>query len=292
MYAIVALTPYPYQIAPSALDTRFPVCEAAMIYPRWVRFFFLLVLLQALLLGQALIWPDLIAATLPWPASPLNARFIATLYLMGALSALLCMFARRYAEVRVSLVEIGVVTGGLLLLTLPHLSEFTAATFPYRWVILYTIDPLLAGVILWWMRGRSASPAGYSTHVRLLLAYAAVLAVVGVMLLLAPTLTAPFWPWALPPILGQVYSIFFLTFALGGVLAARDPRWEGGWIYLAANLGMLVLIIGVSLFHADRFKGGLAIWLWYGLCVLGALALAGTFLMRWLRERPAREVVT
>ncbi len=95
----------------------------------WLRFFFLLVLVQALLIGRALLWPEAIASNLPWPASPLNARFIASLYCMGAISALLCMAARRYAEVRISLIEIGFVTGVLLLLTLPHLGEFPPRHF-------------------------------------------------------------------------------------------------------------------------------------------------------------------
>ena len=125
----------------------------------WLRVFFLLVVVQAFSIGRSLIWPDQISANLPWPASPLNARFIAALYWMGAISALLSMFAGYYAEVRISLIEIGVVTGVLLLLTLPHLGEFTSETFPYRWIILCTIDPLLVGLILWRVRGRDSVPA-------------------------------------------------------------------------------------------------------------------------------------
>ncbi len=257
----------------------------------WLRLFFLLVVIQALSIGRSLIWPDAIAANLPWPASPLNARFVAALYWMGAISALLCAVAVRYAEVRISLIEIGVITGGLLLLTLPHLGEFSADTFPYRWLILYTIDPLAVGLILWRMRGRDAAPAGRSPLAPLLLGYAAALGIAGVVLFVAPTLAAQLWPWALPPILGQVYSVFFLTFALGGLLAAREPRWEGVWIYLAANLVMLLLIIGVSLYHADRFKPGPPAWAWYALCVGGAVAFA-LALARGMRQPAAQGAVS
>lgn len=256
----------------------------------WLRFFFLLVLVQAITIGRSLIWPDQIAANLPWPASPLNARFIAALYWMGAISALLCIVARRYAAVRISLIQIGVITGGLLLLTLPHLGEFTPDTFPYRWMILYTIDPLVVGLILWRMRRRDPAPAGRNPNAALFIVYAAVLAVAGVVLLVAPTLAAQLWPWTLPAILAQVYSIFFLTFGLGGLLAASEPRWEGVWIYVAANLVMLLLIIAVSLYHADRFKTGLTTWMWYGLCLAGALVLAAVFIRR-PRQIAARGVV-
>jgi hypothetical protein len=247
---------------------------------RWLRLFFLLVLVQALSIGRSLIWPEQIAANLPWPASPLNARFVAALYWMGAASALLSILAATYAELRIALIEIGVVTGTLLLLTLPHLGEFTPATFPYRWIILYTLDPLAVGFILWRMRGRTPAPSGRNPFAPLFVIYAAVLGLAGVVLLVAPAAAARLWPWNLPPILGQVYSIFFLTFALGGVLAAREPGWEGVWIYLAANLLMLVLVIAVSLYHADRFVAGLATWMWYLLCVAGALAFGAALFRR------------
>jgi hypothetical protein len=246
----------------------------------WLRLFFLLVLIQALTIGRSLFWPEQITANLPWPASPLNARFIAALYWMGGISALLSMLAPRYADVRISLIEIGVVTGVLLLLTLPHLAEFTSETFPYRWIILYTIDPLVVGAILWFLRGRDRVPAGRNQHARLFIVYASVLGCAGLVLLVAPTFAAQLWPWTLPAILGQVYSIFFLTFALGGLLAATEPRLEGVWVYLSANLVMLLLIIAVSLYHADRFKAGPSTWLWYGLCLAGIMAFAMALIRR------------
>ena len=123
----------------------------AMKLSIWLRLYFLFVLAQALLVGSAIIQPLWITVVLPWDASPLNARFIAALYLMGAISALLCMIATRYADVRISLIEIGLVTGVLLLITIPHFGEFTPQSFPYRWVIFYTIDPLVSALI-WWNR--------------------------------------------------------------------------------------------------------------------------------------------
>src|SRR5690349_9222933 len=72
---------------------------ASMRNNLWLRLFFLLVVIQAFTIGRALIWPELIAQNLPWPASTLNARFVAALYWMGAISALLSMVAGRFAEV-------------------------------------------------------------------------------------------------------------------------------------------------------------------------------------------------
>jgi hypothetical protein len=213
--------------------------------PIWLRLFFLFVVFQALIVASALIQPAWISLVMPWPASPLNARFIGALYIMGAISALLCAFAKRYAEVRISLIEIGFVTGVLLLITIPHFGEFTPETFPYRWTIFYTIDPLVIILILWMMRGRDPAPPGRNSLWPLFLIYIVVLGVAGFALLLLPDVAVSLWPWTLPPILGQVYSIFFLTFALGGVLALREPRWIGVWIYCEANYVMLLLIVVV-----------------------------------------------
>ena len=248
-----------------------------MKLPIWLRLFFAFVLAQALLVGCSIVWPGLITLVLPWDASPLNARFVSALYLMGAASALLCMVAARYAEVRISLIQIGLLTGLLLLITVPHFGEFTAATFPYRWTIFYTIDPLAAGLIVWLLRASDPPATGRNPYAPLFLAYALVLGIAGVLLLALPGLAANLWPWALPPVLGQVYSGFFLTFAAGGLLAAREPRWQGVRIYTIANAAMLALILGVSLVHADRFKPGLATWAWYASCLIGLAAFgAGT----------------
>ena len=261
-----------------------PTKGVRMKFPIWLRLFFLFVLAQALLVGSAILQPSLITLVLPWDASPLNARFTAALYLMGAISALLCMLATSYTEVRVSLIEIGVVTGVLLLLTVPHFGEFNATTFPYRWVIFYTIDPLVSGLILWRMRKRNPVLIGRNVLAPLFTIYAALLAIIGAVLLAAPTEAAQLWPWALPPILGQVYSVFFLTFAIGGWLAAREPGWGGVRIYVIANLGMLLLIVGISLWHGDRFKPGISAWVWYA-CCLASISAFGAALLRRLGQR-------
>lgn len=245
-----------------------------------MRVVFVLVLVQAMLLGAALGWPELISLVLPWPATALNARFVAALYLMGAVSALLSALARRYVEVRISLVQVLAITGCLLLLTLPHLGEFGAADFPYRWLGFYTLDVLVIAAILLRLRGRDPTPRG-ARHpaAPLLLAYAVVTAVAGVVLLVAPGFAVQVWPWSLTPILAQVYSVFFLVFALGAWLAARDPRREAGRISVTANLVMLVLVLAVSVANLGLFATGARTAVWFA--VFGsAVAVLAVALIR------------
>jgi hypothetical protein len=251
----------------------------------WLRVLFVLVFGQALLLGQAMVWPERIGETLPWPATPLNARFVAALYGMGAVTALLAVFAASYVAVRVSLVLVFVITGGLLLLTLPHLGEFTASTFPYRWVAAYTVDAIVFGVVLWRLRGRERAPAGRNPSGTVVAAYALVLTVVGAVMLVAPSFAVRLWPWGLTAILAQVYSVFFLTFALGGWLVARDPRPDAAWVYLTANLSTVLIVLGVSMAYPERFKAGPPTVIWYVLWGAGALALAVALAMTVLALR-------
>src|SRR5689334_7205084 len=157
------------------------------------------------MLGRALIWPELIGENLPWPATPLNARFVAALYLMGAVSALLCAVSPRYAGVRVTLIEVGVLTGGLLLVTLPRLSEFSADMLPTRWLVFYTVDPVLAGLAWWGLRRREPPPLGRRPLAGVAVAYSGMLAAAGAVMLVAPGFAVQVWPWALTTALAQVY---------------------------------------------------------------------------------------
>ncbi len=86
----------------------------------WLRLYFLFVVLQALLVASALIQPEWISLVMPWPASPLNARFIGALYMFGAFSAFFCIFSKRYAAVRITVSEVAFLPGALILVTIPH----------------------------------------------------------------------------------------------------------------------------------------------------------------------------
>lgn len=249
--------------------------------PVWLRAFFLLVMVQALVVALGVVAPALIPQLLPWDASPLNARFIAALYAMGWLSTLLCLRAHSYAETRIVLIEVGLVTTLLLLITLPRLAEFVPPRpFPWGWLLSYLADPLLVAALLWRMRGRDAVPPGRSRLAPLFWAYALVLGAAGMVLLALPDLAARIWPWELPAVLGQIYSTFFLGIAACALLAARDPRPSATRIFTIANLFVLALVLVVSLLHLNRFAAGASAWAWFGLCGLGVMAFGRALLQR------------
>src|SRR5262245_41621786 len=87
---------------------------------------------------------------IPLRISPLNARFVASLYVAGAVGVLWAAFARKREETRLFVLGFGLATGMILILTILHWSEFMADELPHRpvWIFVYVVDPLLALLIV------------------------------------------------------------------------------------------------------------------------------------------------
>ncbi len=218
---------------------------------------------------------------LPWDASPLNARFIAALYAMGALSALLCLLAQRYTEVRITLIQIGLVTLLLLLITIPRLGEFAPPrSFPLGWVLSYTIDPLLAALLLWQMRRLDHTPAGHHPLSLVLFIYAVVLGVLGdgAACASSPRSTA-MADGSCQQCWGSSTARSFSVWRCARC-SRRASRAAEGSDHAIAQLFLLLLVVVVSLLHIDRFRAGPATWLWFAFCLIGAAAFATVLLRR------------
>jgi hypothetical protein len=114
----------------------------------------------------------------------------------------------------------------------------------------------------------------------LLVGEATVFGALGVLLVAAPDLAAAYWPWALPPIAGQLYGCFFLTFALGAGLAARETSNIAIRDFLIASLTLAVLILIVSVIHVDRFKAEPVTVVWFAAFALAAGAFGAGLRMR------------
>ena len=93
----------------------------------------ILVAAQALLLVAVFFQTTLVNLLVPWPASPLNARFIASIYTAFGIGVLMCSFSRTFREVRIVLFGIGFATGLLFLLTLYRMFFYPGELdhFPY-----------------------------------------------------------------------------------------------------------------------------------------------------------------
>jgi hypothetical protein len=241
----------------------------------WIRGYLLFAAVQGFGIGlTGLIVPP--EMQIPLRITPLNTRFVAALYVAGGIGVLLAALSRRRSEARLFVVGFGVATSLILVVTVLHWSDFMADPLPHRpvWIFDYIVDPLLAVVLV--VFAGLAPPARGARHslTPLLIVEAVVFGALGVLLLFAPDVGAAYWPWALPPVLGQVYAAFFLTFSVGAALAARETSARAIRDFLYASLGLTLLALLASALHLDRFKAAPVTAIWFAAFGLGAVAFA------------------
>ena len=253
--------------------------------PWWLRAYLLLGAFQGFGLGiTGFLLPE--GIQIPYQMSPLNARFIGALYLAAGIGVLLSAFARHREDTRVFVIGFGVATGLIMIVTILHWPEFMADPLPHRasWIASYVVAPLFALLIVpaaGLIPATSARPHRLSA---LLITECVVLCLLGVLLLGFPEAAAAVWPWALPPVLGQLYGCFFLALSLGAFLAAREPSSTAVRNYALTSLALALLVLLASALHVPRFKPEPVSWLWFGSFAVGAGVFAAALLWH-VRER-------
>src|SRR5579859_22302 len=225
---------------------------------------------------------------LPWLLPPLHARFLGAMYLSGTTFMVGCLLARRWAAVRVVLPMIAIWTGMLLVVSLFHLGEFNPRVPPtYVWFAAYLIYPILAAWLAWRHRHAPGPEAGLP---RLpdwakiyLLAQGMATTALALALLFAPGLMTGVWPWAITPLLAQLYSAPFLSYGLGSLLLAGRQTWLEVRIALTATWVFAFGVLLASLIHHALFSlSHLSTWLWFTGFAGAAAALAVLSVMAWL----------
>lgn len=239
------------------------------------RAYFLLVGLFASWVG---LWGFLVPAqmgrALPWAVPPLHARFIAAMYLAGALAMAWSLFARRVAAVRIPIALAVLWTGALLLVSLRHLKEFDfAKPQVWFWMGAYAVYPLWGAWLYFRARADGAAQARAPDP--------ALLAVAGVCLLLAgalfvvPEEMVRVWPWAIPALLANIYAAPFFAYGLCALMLAREARPEARRIVLGSMLAFTLLALLASLLHLTLFRfDAPAAWVWFGTLAAAAVVLA------------------
>ncbi len=259
----------------------------------WIRGYLVFAAVQGLGIGlTGLFFPS--EMQIPLRITPLNARFDSALYIAGGIGVLLAARARYRPQARLFVVGFGFATLLILIVTLLHWSDFMADPLPHRavWMFDYIVDPLIALLMI--PLARLWPPARGTRHrlTPLLIVQAVLFGVLGLVLLLAPNLAAAYWPWTLPPVLGQLYAAFVLTFAIGAAQAARETSAGAVQDFVAASLVLSVLVLIVSALHVDRFKPEPVTVIWFAAFGLGAVVFALALAiqrrsMAWSSRTPA-----
>lgn len=273
-------------------------------------FFACVLALAAWVAARGLFDPAHLAATIPFDVPPLHSRFLGAMYLSGATFMLLAILARTWLEVRLVVTMVAIWTGMLGLVSLRFLSAFDwNEPQTWTWFVAYSVFPIVAAWIAWRQRGLAAGGPGLTAHHSAapsdpaadvlepqnpdfprtiprplrtyLLAQGAAVTLLAAALLAAPDAMTALWPWKISTDLAQVYSAPFLSFGIGGLLAARAKTLVEVRIAITATLVFTSAVLAASTLHRGLFSpSAAATWLWFG-----SFGLATAVLLRYFVAR-------
>ena len=242
--------------------------------PRWLRVFLLVNVAQDFAIGfSGLVSPRNIVIPLKG-LSPLNARFIAGLYLGGGVIILIVALVHWAVDARIALYCLSVITILVLAMTFVYWHAFTVDGIPWLWLITYIADPIVAPVALVTLGVLGAAEPGRHPLTALFVGQAVVFGGAGIALMIAPDAMLTAWPWGLTRTLARVYAAFFLAFAVGAALAAGERRVAAFRPFLIGSIALLVATLSASLVHPARIDGGPTRWIWFGAHAAGIVILA------------------
>lgn len=244
--------------------------------------------------GGLLLQPSVLGELWPWSLTPFNAAFLGAIYASAMLTTALLVLIGRWSPARVAVPMIFVFTIVVLAVSLVYLDRFRLGSpATWLWFGLYVGIPLNAGYHLWLYRDLAAPGKRRwgATFTGLLYAEAVALALYGLGLLVWPERWSAFWPWPVDAFHARMYSVAFLTPAIGLWLIARSAAWAeiltmavtllaGGVLSVAA-----LIATDMRVHRVDWNAAGT--WAW--ICIFAVMALTGAGLMRSLRDirRPA-----
>ncbi len=252
--------------------------------PWWLRAFLLVNVVQDFGLGlSGLLFPEHFLIPLKG-LTPLNARFVGSLYLGGGVVILCAAIMRRAVDTRIPLWSFFVITVLVLAMTFAYWREFTVGGIPKLWMLTYVVDPIVVPIAIVTLGLVRAAEPGRHRLTALFLTQAVVLGGAGLALLIASDAVLAAWPWVIGRLLARVYAAFFIAFAVGALLAAYERRRQAVQAFLAGSLAMVVFTLTTTLLHLDRFSSATALAVWVGVHLVG-LAAFGYGLAISLRGR-------
>jgi hypothetical protein len=223
--------------------------------------------------------PAQVEWALPWPVPPLHARFLGAMYFSGATFMVGALLARHWSSIRVVVPMISLWTGTLFVVSLFYLPTFDFGR-PQAWIwfAAYVVFPIAAAWIAWRMRsnadrgGGPSLPAGLRAYLTL---QGAAVTLLAAGLLLFPGTAVRLWPWAISPLLTQMYGAPFLSYGLGSLYAARQSTRSEVLLFLVGTLVFAVGVLVASVLHLSLFApASPSARVWFGGFGLAALALA------------------
>lgn len=246
--------PVPAGANPTAHREFAVVISVAAALVAWLGFF------EPVRLDRAFTWAEL---------PPLHARFVASLYLFGAVLVGASAVVRHRAQWGGVVAGIAIFTTSMLVLTALNPDAFDWALGPVRgWVISYVVYPPIAWTLTVWLARRPlTSPGGAPVPgavTALLRTVAAAFGLVGLALLTMRETMADVWPWPVSAGVAQFYGgpLLSVAWVAGWYSARRHRRDLAAYAPAVATLGIAVTVVSIR--HRQLFSAGdPAAWVWF-----------------------------
>jgi hypothetical protein len=219
--------------------------------------------------------PKLVGPLWPWELLPFNARFLGAVYSAACLAAIMQTVYARWSPARLVTPMIFIFTGIMIILSFVYLNKFDFQKWVvWVWFFLYLLVPLNAAYYLWLYRKLSpvdSTPiSGFAR--KILFAQTIILGLYGLALIFIPSIAKMFWSWKIDNFHAQLYSVTFMTPALGAYIltkGASKVEWQ------TMGMSQIVLglfpIIGVILVDASVKRvnwSAPGTWVWLALFIL------------------------
>lgn len=232
--------------------------------------------------------PDMTEVLFVWTINPeINARFIGVMYSNALLLVGFSAFQTKWENVRVNMVVITLFSIFATILTFYFLKPFLAHPWYHLafWLTMYFILFFTSPYVFF----THEKKYGGKLPIHLPLNFGArfvagisllVSLVSGLGLIFRVGLVNQFWPWELPPLVGGLFGVLFITHAAAYAWAL----WDGDWLrvrplfWQAPITGLMLLLL--PLIHpADlRPDAGFTLVLYYILTGYAVLANAAVIL--------------
>lgn len=218
-----------------------------------------------------LIFPSVMGPLWPWQLSPFNGLLLGAIYTASLVATIFVVVIQRWAPVRIVVPMILEFTAIVLIVCLIYIERFDLSYWgAWIWFFLYVTIPANAAYHIWLYRNlRPANSMPLPSPWRgILLIPTILLGLYGITLLIAPDMFSSFWPWPIDDFHGRMYSVLYITPAVGAVLlygaAAKTELLSMG---LTQSVGGIVPIVGLVIINQRVDKvdwSALGTWMWIG----------------------------
>ncbi|MCJ7661488.1 MAG: hypothetical protein MUO67_20240 [Anaerolineales bacterium] len=245
--------------------------------------------------GGILFFPSVIRPLWPWSLAPFNALLLGAIYTSSLVATAIVVYVKRWAPTRLVLPMIFIFTAIILVVCLIYFDRFDFQYWgTWVWFFLYIIIPVNSAYHMWLYRNQKpVDPAPLPAFWRdVILIPSILLGLYGIGLLIAPDSFSSFWPWQIDDFHSRMYSVLYITPAIGALLLFRAAASiELLTIGLTQIVGSSATILGIVIIDNQLEKiewSAFGTWLWISSFVI--ILLTGIGLVWQSRARSRSKI--